>query len=84
MAEPSFVTVSPHNANSMTVGTAAVVHAALGIANLGLTEHFPLFDMALDDFCTGRMPVTEGEIHRPTAPGIGLTFDEGAMAQFRV
>ncbi|WP_371225497.1 mandelate racemase/muconate lactonizing enzyme family protein [Roseovarius sp. 2305UL8-3] len=84
MAEPAMVTVSPHNANSMALGTAAVVHAALGMSNLGLTEHFPLFDTALDDLCSGRMQVINGEIHRPIAPGIGITFDETAMAPFRV
>ena len=84
MAETNFVSVSPHNSNSMAVGTAAAVHAALGISNLGLTEYFPLFERALDDLCTGRMPVRNGTIDRPAAAGIGIEFDMKAMQKYRV
>ncbi len=84
MAEPYFVTVSPHNSNSMALGTAAAVHSALGLPNLGLTEYFPLFEGALDSLCTGRMPVRQGSIERPSAPGLGIEFDTQAMQTFRV
>ena len=83
MAEPYYITVSPHNSNSMALGTAAAVHTALGIPNLGLTEYFPLFETALDDICTGRMPVRDGIIDRPTAAGLGIQFDMKAMQKFR-
>ena len=83
MAEPYMVSLSPHNSNSMALGTAAAVHAALGIPNLGLTEYFPLFETALDDLCTGRLPVRDGSIGRPTAAGIGIEFDDRAMQQYR-
>lgn len=84
MAEPSFVTMSPHNSNSMALGTAAAVHAALGIPNLGLTEYFPLFETALDELCTGRMPVRNGAIERPSGTGLGLVFDDQAMQKYRL
>ena len=84
MAETYFVSVSPHNSNSMALGTAAAVHAGLGIPNLGLTEFFPLFETALDDLCTGRMPVRNVIIDRPAAAGIGIEFDIKAMQKYRV
>ena len=83
-AEPAYVTVSPHNSNTMALGTSAAVHAGLGIPNLGLVEYFPLFETALDTVCEGRLPVMNGTIARPTAPGLGITFDETAMAAYRV
>lgn len=84
MADPFFVRVSPHNSNSMALGTAAAVHASLGITNLGLIEYFPLFETALDDLCEGRLTPSDGSIAKPTAPGLGITFDEDAMQGYRV
>jgi galactonate dehydratase len=83
-AEPAHVAVSPHNSNSMALGTAAAVHAAIGIVDLGLIEYFPLFETALDDVCEGRMAVRNGAVDRPTAPGLGLAFDDAAMRRYRV
>lgn len=84
MAEPYFVSVSPHNSNSMALGTSAAVHAALGIPNLGLIEYFPLFETALDDVCTGRMPIRNGAIDCPIAVGLGIEFDMKAMQKYHV
>lgn len=84
MADPFLVKVSPHNSNSMALGTAAAVHASLGIANLGLIEYFPLFETVLDDLCEGRLTPLDGAIARPTAPGLGVTFHEELMQRYRV
>ena len=84
MAETFCVKLSPHNSNSMALGTAAAVHASLGIANVGLVEYFPLFETALDDVCEGRLPVRNGSIAKPFNPGLGLTFDELHMERYRV
>lgn len=84
MAEPFSIKLSPHNSNSMALGTAAAVHAALGIVNLGLIEYFPLFATALDDMCEGRLIVDNGSIAKPTAPGLGITFDERFIQRYRV
>lgn len=83
-AEMAGITLSPHNSNSMALGTAAAMHASVGLTNLGLLEYFPLFDTALDDLCEGRLPVRDGAIERPTAAGLGLTWDEAAMQRFRL
>ncbi|MCP5081850.1 MAG: mandelate racemase/muconate lactonizing enzyme family protein [Alphaproteobacteria bacterium] len=84
MAEPYFVTVSPHNYNSMALGTAITAHAAAGVANLGLCEYFPELADDLDDLCTERMVPETGKLTLPTAPGLGVAFDDGAMEQYRV
>ena len=84
LAAPAFASVSPHNSNSMALGTAAAVHAGLGIVNLGLIEFFPLFEAALDDICEGRPAIVGGSIAKPFAPGLGVSFDEKAIERYRV
>ena len=84
MAEPFYIAVSPHNSNSMALGTAAAVHAGVGIPNLAPVEYFPFFETALDDVCSGRLSVKAGKIVAPETPGLGVTFDDGAMTRFRV
>ena len=84
MAETFCVKLSPHNSNRMALGTAAAVHASLGIANVGLVEYFPLFETALDDVCEGRLPGRDGSIAKPVNPGFGLIFDELQMERYRV
>jgi len=84
LAESVDVKVSPHNSNTMSLGTAAAVHVALGITNLDLIEYFPLFETTLDDVCDGRLVVRDGSIARPTTPGFGLEFDDAMMQRYRV
>ena len=84
MAEPVNIAVSPHNSNSMAVGTSAAIHASAGIPNLSPIEYFPLFETALDDVCTGRPYIERGEVAIPETPGLGVIFDDAAMAAFRV
>ena len=83
LVEPAFISVSPHNSNSMALGSAAGVHASFGITNLASLETFPLFEEKLDRLCEGRLPIVQGHIAPPDAPGIGIRFDEAAMATFR-
>jgi galactonate dehydratase len=84
MAEIANIGVSPHNSNSMSLGTAAAVHAGLGIANLEPIEYFPLFETALDNLCAGRLAVENGSIARPGASGLGIEFDDTAMREYRM
>lgn len=84
LAETSCVKLFPHNSNIMALGTAAAVHAALGIANVGLAEYFPLFETALDGVCEGRLPVCNGSIPKPLNPGFRLIFDELHVERYRV
>jgi len=84
MAEPYFITVSPHNYNSMALGGSIMAHVAAGIPNLGLCEYFPEVADDLDHLCEGRLIPEQGTLSLPTAPGLGVTFDEAQMEQFRV
>lgn len=84
MAEPHQIRVSPHNSNSMALGTAIMQHVAAGIPNLGLCEYFPLFAEVLDDVCEGRLEVKNGVLELPSTPGIGVTFDDAKMERHRV
>ena len=84
MAEPYFVTVSPHNYNSMALGMSITSHAAAGVANLGLCEYFPEVAADLDDLCTGRLVPKDGELALPASAGLGVVFDDAAMARFKV
>lgn len=83
-AEMAGITISPHNSNSMALGTAAAMHACMGLQNLGLLEYFPLFETALDDLCEGRLQVRDGAIDRPAGAGLGLTWDDFAMQRYRL
>ena len=84
MAEPYQVTVSPHNYNSMALGTAVAAHAAAGIANLGLSEYFPELAADLDHLCSDRMVPVDGQLPLPSAPGLGVRFDDEAMKAYKV
>ena len=84
MVEPGNISLSPHNANSMALGTMAAMHASAGITNLGPIEYFPLFETVLDDVCAGRPQIQSGAVGIPSGPGLGLDFDEKAMKTFKV
>ena len=84
MAEVFCVQVSPHNSNSMALGTAAAVHASLGISNLCPVEYFPLFETVLDHVCKGRLQVRDGYIACPESDGLGIIFDDAEMARYRM
>ncbi|NEP18853.1 MAG: mandelate racemase/muconate lactonizing enzyme family protein [Leptolyngbya sp. SIO4C1] len=84
MAEAAHVSVSPHNSNSMAIGTAAAIHASLGLSNLEPVEYFPLFETALDDLCQGRPQIVNGQLPRPEARGLGVEVSDAAARQYRV
>ncbi len=84
MAEPYFVTVSPHNYNFMALGVSVSAHAAAGVANVGLCEYFPEVAADLDDLCTGRLVPHNGVLTLPMAAGLGVVFDDQAMEPYRV
>ncbi|MEM7207020.1 MAG: mandelate racemase/muconate lactonizing enzyme family protein [Pseudomonadota bacterium] len=84
LAEVVNISLSPHNSNSMALGTSAAIHASAGIRNLGPIEYFPLFESALDDVCNGRVQVVSGEVSIPELPGLGVIFDDDAMTRYQV
>ena len=82
MAEPSLVTVSPHNYNSTTVGLAATVQVSAAIPNFLITEYFVNFEARGREIAAPALEVRDGFIAVPTRPGLGVELDEGALARF--
>ncbi|WP_020577878.1 mandelate racemase/muconate lactonizing enzyme family protein [Actinopolymorpha alba] len=73
--------VAPHNSNS-PVCTTATIHLALGLPNLKIVE---TFDAMLEDFVTeaisGTLPIVDGHVGIPTAPGLGITLHDEVFAE---
>ena len=81
MAEPSFVTVSPHNYNSTTVGLAATLQIAAAIPNFLITEYFVNFEARGREIARPVFVVQDGYITVPATPGLGIELDEAALAR---
>ena len=81
MAEPSFVTVSPHNYNSTTVGLAATLQIAAAIPNFLITEYFVNFEARGRDIARPGFVVQDGYITVPSTPGLGIELDEAVLAR---
>jgi galactonate dehydratase len=82
MAEPSLVTVSPHNYNSTTVGLAATLQIAAAIPNFLITEYFVNFEGRGREIARPGFEVRDGFITVPQSPGLGIELDEAALARF--
>jgi galactonate dehydratase len=81
MAEPSFVTVSPHNYNSTTVGLAATLQVSAAIPNFLITEYFVNFKARGREIARPGFVVQDGYIAVPSGPGLGIELDEAALAR---
>ncbi|MBO4204617.1 mandelate racemase/muconate lactonizing enzyme family protein [Micromonospora echinofusca] len=72
IADQHAMVVAPHNSNSPLCTTASV-HAVLGMPNFKILE---TFDGLLEDYVfeavRGALPVVDGHIALPTAPGLGI------------
>ena len=82
MAEPSLVTVSPHNYNSTTVGLAATLQVSAAIPNFLITEYFVNFEARGREVARGGFTLRDGHLDVPQAPGLGIDLDETALARF--
>ncbi len=82
MAEPYFVIMSPHNYNSTTIGLAATVQACAVMPNFLITEYFVNFTECGNEISVPPIKVENGYIQLPTAPGLGLSLDEAALAEY--
>src|SRR5260370_3960360 len=75
MAEPSLVTVSPHNYNSTTVGLAATVQVSAAIPNFLITEYFVNFEAPCARSAAPPLGGGDGFITGPRRPGLGRARD---------
>ncbi len=82
MAEPSLVTVSPHNYNSTTVGLAATLQVSSAIPNFLITEYFLNFEARGREIARPTFEVRDGAVAVPERPGLGIELDEAALARF--
>lgn len=74
MAEAKDVPVSPH------IFTEQSLQLCGAIANCNYAEHMPWFEPLYHE----RMALEDGQLLIPDRPGLGFTFDEEAVARFRV
>lgn len=86
MAEVHYIDLMPHNATS-AIGTAAMVHLAAAIPNFAWLEirESPTEDQGFRDRDVFPVqPILEGDrVLLPTAPGLGIEVDEGALQSYR-
>jgi galactonate dehydratase len=82
MAEPYYVTVSPHNYNSTTIGLAATLQVAATIPNFLITEYFVNFEARAHEVATTPFHVDHGYIALPTAPGLGIELHQEVLARY--
>ena len=80
MAEAAGVKIAPHNSNSLGISTSASVHAACTMPNFYMLEIFPTYREMTDKVCKNPLPVENGYIRIPEAPGLGIEMDEDYLA----
>jgi len=82
MAEPYYITVSPHNYNSTTIGLAATLQAAAMMPNFLITEYFVNFEARGQEVATVPFQVDNGYIALPTAPGLGVELRQEVLERY--
>ncbi|HEY3503375.1 MAG TPA: mandelate racemase/muconate lactonizing enzyme family protein [Actinocatenispora sp.] len=81
LAELHSMVVAPHNSNSPFC-TTATAHAAFATPNLKILETFDgLLPAYVFDALRGCLPVTDGRLPLPTAPGIGVELVDEVFAE---
>ena len=84
MAEPYYVTVSPHNYNSTTIGLAATLQVAATMPNFLITEYFVNFEARAQEVATVPFQVDHGYIALPTPPGLGIELRQEVLARIPI
>ena len=79
LAEPSFVSVAPHNPNG-PIGTMVSIHLALALRNFLILEQVRDDVPWRSDVVDGPLDVHDGYVQPPTRPGIGLELVEKVAA----
>ncbi|MFG3697320.1 mandelate racemase/muconate lactonizing enzyme family protein [Micromonospora sp. NPDC047620] len=81
IADQHAMVVAPHNSNSPLCTTASV-HAVLGMPNFKILETFDgLLEEYVFDAVRGALPVVDGHIDLPTAPGLGVELVDEVFAE---
>ncbi len=82
MAEAYCVAVAPHGNNSTTVGLAASLQVGACIPNFLIMEYPISWESVANEIAKNPLRVENGTIALPTASGIGIDLDEGALARY--
>ncbi|WP_167209180.1 mandelate racemase/muconate lactonizing enzyme family protein [Kribbella shirazensis] len=81
IADLHAMSVAPHNSNSPLCTTASV-HAVAGLTNLKILETFDgMVEDYVFDALPGVLPVVDGSVPLPTAPGIGVELADEVFAE---
>ncbi len=77
--EAHYIDLMPHNPLG-PISTAACVHLAAASSNFAYLEYFPAHDRDRPrDLFPVTMETVDGRFPLPTAPGLGVEFNEGAV-----
>ncbi|SFF93754.1 galactonate dehydratase [Actinacidiphila alni] len=80
-ADAHGMVVAPHNSNSPLCTTASV-HAVLGVTNFKILETFDgLLEPYVFEAVRGALPIADGHIGLPTAPGLGIELVDEVFAE---
>ncbi|MBA0052019.1 mandelate racemase/muconate lactonizing enzyme family protein [Streptomyces sp. AJS327] len=82
IAETRSMVVAPHNSNSPFC-TTATAHAAAALPNFRILETFDgLLEPYVFDALRGCLPIEDGFLPLPAAPGIGVELDDDVFAEY--
>ena len=82
MAEPYFVSVSPHNFNSTTVGLAATLQVSAMMPNFLIAEYFLNLEEFGKEIALEPFEIEDGYISIPENPGLGIELDEDTLKKY--
>ena len=80
MAEAQYIKVAPHDGSVGPIVEMANVHVLASIPNAFLLEHLPKDVTWRYEVAPGAVPVVNGCITVPSAPGLGVDIDEAVAA----
>lgn len=80
MAEANYIKLCPHNCSSPTVSTNAVVHTVATVPNFYILETFPSYREMGAKLSVNMLPIENGYIRIPNAPGLGIEMNEDFLA----
>jgi galactonate dehydratase len=81
LAEAHHQGILPHAVPSGPVATAAHVHLGMATPNWEAQEHVEQNGPPATDVVRSVVPLVDGWLHPPDAPGLGMELDEAGLAR---
>lgn len=79
--ETHYLAIAPHNPLG-PVSTAACLHLDLATSNFAVQECARIPGQVLTELFPQQVTLQDGHLLPPTGPGLGITFDESAVAKY--